>query len=254
MNKALLLTFSILILISSSCKKNKIDKKEANCLMGQTTTYDENKKGEVITYTYDSKKRVISKNRDNQIYHVIETFEYKEKEIIQVVQNYEKTTPTVAYTYIYKIDNNGRIESMAMNSPAYRTTTTYTYNSDGYLAKSIYTENDVIKNESNFTYKNNVMITAVNNIKPYITTFNNTKVTDAYIFTEQTYLPQFSVLRGYFGKKLNYLISSIEVEGTPIIDTFTYELDNNSNVLTTTINPNTSLIGFTVRRSSYNCN
>ena len=205
-----------------------------------------------FTYTYDAKKRVISKLRSEGGYKRYSTYVYTETEIIEKVESFIKDKPSDVYTYVYRIGYEGRIDFMKYKSDNAEGLFIYTYDKEGYLIKIVSSNSkDASKHQVNFTYTDNTMIEQSDDTGTYITTFSKTKAPNNYLFTEYPDYPQFSILHKYFGKRNNYLISAFGRLSSQNDLIYTYKYDNKSNIISSTAKSSESTI---VRNTSYSCN
>lgn len=255
MNKSLLLTLSISALISFSCKKNLIDEKNNDCLLIQTTYNEQPSNEKEYTYAYDDQKRIISRISKIAGTKLISTFTYTANEIKETEQYYSDGLQSGTRTYVYNINKEGRIDFMNVKGLEYKALTTYTYDNDGYLIQTSYSEDENIKSVIKFINKGNTITTTHQDGTSFVFTLSDKKVSENYIFPEvfDGNNPRFGVLRKYFGKKIDHLISSFNAKDDPNSIIYAYGFDSNSNVISFGYKAN-GPGNHVIKSFSYNCN
>lgn len=237
---------SAVMLTVASCKKSNDDEgteTKTSCQLTSSTNVITGGASGSFSYNYDGDGKITKyvltgvQNANTTVYT------YSASQITEVTTYVNNGTPTTG-TVIYNRDSQGRIISIhgSNSSTAVVSNTNFIYNTDGYLSQSTYIDN--LSYTSNnpiiekFTYANGnlIGIEEVDDNKATLT-YGSQMANDNYIYPDRTaYLPdeQFSPLRKFLGKQSKNLISKITVDNGDA-DTFTYQLDGNSNVSSTNI-------------------
>lgn len=144
MKKLTILMFALLVVVSS-CKKEKTEENAASSdCKPVKISFSEKSGDDIVDLIYDAQNRIASLKSDG-----VEQlkFSYSNTEIVSI-ETVIEPKQTYNVTTTYKLDAQGRIISAATTSStgANIGTTAYTYNTDGYLT-------DLVETTSNKTLK-----------------------------------------------------------------------------------------------------
>lgn len=225
MKKSILTLSAAMLLIVASCSKNNENPTEETKTCRQTEAKFND--GTVFQYTYDDKGRVVTwKQVWSGGTSETTTYQYSANEIIE--------TEKGGYTNVIKhtLNASGNITSSSTthgydNSVS---TTTYTYDANGYLIQ-IMDGSETTK----FTYTSGNLTTIVDAYSTYTIAYGADTYNGGFLryntndtFPEELETPLFS----YYGKRSKALPtkSTITRGGNETTETFTYEKDANGNI------------------------
>lgn len=255
------------VLMLGSCSKSNDDSKpkEESCKVESMQRKGEAEK--TSSFTYDDKGRIqkLDYNGDESFGYT-KTFTYQTNKI---VADYKYIGNNDTYNETYNLDAGGRIASIVL--PDEGLTTSFSYNSEGYLSKIVLTNNDSsdpYTETSTFTYSDGNLVKIVTvsedsgssstwteNIS-YSDQSSRESLVQAVAVTRLLESSHFGV--GYyeiinlFGKPSKNLISKVEHAGSfPHTDTYTYQKDAKGNIIS--VKENSETFGATTYNFTYSC-